>query len=320
MVTTKLGIQGPEVSALGIGTWSWGDRLFWNYGTDYGPAQVRQAFEVAVESGITFFDTAEIYGLGESERLLGEFVRKSAQPVQIATKYMPLPWRWDAGAVEQALTDSLKRLCLERIDLYQVHAPFNFFMSTETLFTALAREVQRGRIAAVGVSNYSVEQMEQAHRRLSDQGVPLAVNQVRYSLITREIETSGVLTTARRLGITILAYSPLAQGLLTGKYTPDNPPFGARSLDSRFKPSGLAAIAPVLDQLRELGRKYDRTPAQVALNWLTAQEGVIPIPGAKTSSQARQNAAALGWSLEPEEVARLADIASPWCNTRSPFG
>jgi aryl-alcohol dehydrogenase-like predicted oxidoreductase len=308
------------VSALGIGTWAWGDRLFWNYGSDYGPTQVRQAFEAANEHGVNFFDTAEIYGLGESERILGECVRKSGLPVQVATKYMPLPWRWDGAAVEQALTDSLNRLGLERVALYQVHAPFNFFMATPTLFSALAREVKRGRIEAVGVSNYSAAQMEEAHALLAAEGIPLAVNQVRYSLLTREIETNGVLDTARRLEVAVLAYSPLAQGLLTGKYTADNPPFGARRLDNRFSPSGLATIAPVLDALRTLGQKYERTPAQVALHWLVAQPGVVPIPGAKTSVQARQNAGALGFSLTAEEVASLSEVASPWRYTRSPLG
>ncbi|BAC89866.1 aldo/keto reductase [Gloeobacter violaceus] len=312
MQTVALTPSGPEVPQMGIGTWAWGDRLFWNYGSDYGPAEVRNAFEAAVSGGVPFFDTAELYGLGESETLLGRFERESGQTVQIATKYLPLPWRWGAEAVEEALSASLTRLGREQVELYQVHSPFNFFMGADTLMGALAREVKRGRIAAVGVSNYSASQMEEAHGRLAAQGVPLAVNQVRYSLLTREIETNGVLDTARRLGVKILAYSPLAQGLLTGKYTADSPPEGARRLDNRYSPSGLAAIAPVLEVLRDLGRKHDRTPAQVALNWLVAQEGVIPIPGAKTAAQAEQNLGAVGWSLAPEEVERLSEVSRPW--------
>ncbi len=309
MATITLGSAGPAVSPLGIGTWQWGDRLFWNYGGDYGPAQVREAFDAAIEGGVTLFDTAEVYGLGESETLLGEFVRKSGAPVEIATKYFPLPWRWSAEAVEEAVSASLKRLGVERIDLYQVHSPVNFLMSAETLMKALAREVKRGRVKAVGVSNYQVEQMEEAHRLLAAEGVPLAVHQVRYSLITREIESNGVLAAARRLGVTILAYSPLAQGLLTGKYTADMPPQGARRLDNRFSAGGLAQLAPVVNRLTELGRQYDRTPGQVALNWLIAQPGVIPIPGAKNARQARENAGALGWSLTDSEVQMLSEVS-----------
>jgi aryl-alcohol dehydrogenase-like predicted oxidoreductase len=157
--------------------------------------------------------------------------------------------------------------------------------------------------------------MREAHGYLAARGVPLAVNQVQYSLLSRKIETNGILDTARQLGVTILAYSPLAQGLVTGKYTPEKEvKFNdARRIDSRFSKSGLEKIAPVLKVLREIGEKRDRTPAQVALNWLIAQ-GVIPIPGAKTAQQAKQNAGALGWSLSEEEVAQLELVTHPWLN------
>lgn len=307
-----LGKNGPTVTPLGIGTWAWGDKLFWNYGKDYGAAQVREAFDAAVAAGITFFDTAEVYGPEESEKLLGQFVKNSDRPVQIATKYGPLPWRLTGESVSDALSASLKRLQCDRVTLYQVHWPFTFLMSQETLMNALADEVQRGRIEAVGVSNYSASQMRQAHQILAKRGVPLAVNQVRYSLLSRQIESNGISDTARELGVTILAYSPLAQGLLTGKYTPEKIPTGARQWDSRFSKSGLEKIAPVLSALRAIGEKYDRTPAQVALNWLMAQEGVIPIPGAKTAEQARQNAGALGWMLNKDEIFHLEEVSRPW--------
>jgi aryl-alcohol dehydrogenase-like predicted oxidoreductase len=294
---------------LGIGTWAWGDKLFWNYGKDYGETQVREAFEAAVSAGVTFFDTAEVYGPGESERLLGKFIKQTSVPVRVATKYGPLPWRNTCESVSDALTESLKRLQLDRVTLYQVHWPFAFFMSQETLMNTLADEVGRGRIEAVGVSNYSAAQMREAHRLLEKRGVPLAVNQVRYSLLDRQIESNGTLQAARELGVTILAYSPLAQGLLTGRYTPDSPPAGPRQWDSRFSRAGLQKIEPVVSLLRQLAEKYGRTPAQVALNWLAAQEGVIPIPGAKTAKQAQENAGALGWELSPQEILRLGEAS-----------
>lgn len=313
MQTIALGQNGLTVTALGIGTWAWGDKLFWNYGSDYGASQVREAFEATLDAGISFFDTAEVYGLGESERLLGRFIKELGRPTQIATKYFPLPWRFTAESVSDALTESLKRLQVDRVELYQVHMPFSFFMSQETLMNALADEFKRGRIAAVGVSNYSADQMREAHGYLAARGVPLAVNQVQYSLLARKIESNGILDTARQLGVTILAYSPLAQGLVTGKYTPENHYnfSDARRIDPRFSKSGLEKIAPVINLLRQLGEKYDRTPAQVALNWLVAQ-GVVPIPGAKTAQQAKQNAGALGWSLSPEDVAQLDQVTRPW--------
>ena len=150
-----------------------------------------------------------------------------------------------------------------------------------------------------------------AHEYLAAKGIPLATNQVPYSLLNRKIERNGILERARQLGVTILAYSPLAQGLLTGKYTAETITKlqGARRLDRRFSPQGLKKLAPLISALQQLGEKYDRTPAQVALNWLITQGNVIPIPGAKNAQQAQQNAGALGWSLSPEEADSLGSIS-----------
>ena len=309
MATTTLGNTGIEVTPMGFGTWAWGDSIFWGYGKDYGEMDLRLAFQAAVNKGITFLDTAEVYGLGKSEELIGKFIKETNATTQIATKYMPLPWRFRAEDVADAVTASLKRLNMPSVDLYQVHFPFPSFLSQEGLMNALADEVQQGRIKAVGVSNYSAEQLREAHRVLARRGVPLAVNQVRYSLITREIETNGVLAAARELGVTILAYSPLAQGLLTGKYTMINSPTGARSFDKRFQTAGLIKLQPVLDKLNELGEKYSKTPAQVALNWLICQPGVIPIPGIKTAAQVDQNAGAIGWELSETDAIELRQKA-----------
>jgi aryl-alcohol dehydrogenase-like predicted oxidoreductase len=324
----QLGANQTAIAPLGIGTWAWGDRLFWDYGKTYDATDLQSAFKAALECGITFFDTAEIYGLGESERLLGEFKRQVNQPVQIATKYFPLPWRFAASSVADALTASLKRLQVPTVALYQVHQPFDFFMGQKNLMNALADEVEQGRIAAVGVSNYSAEQMRQAHQFLSDRGVPLAVNQMQYSLLARQIERNGVMDTARELGVTILAYSPLAQGLLTGKYAPETgvpetaapktavpktaAPTGVRRLDPKFSQKGLEKLAPAIATLREIGEAYGKTPAQVALNWLIAQGNVIPIPGAKNADQIRMNAGALNWTMTEAERDRIDRVTQQW--------
>lgn len=316
MQTITLGQSSIAVPPLCIGTWAWGDKLFWNYGSDYDEKQLKEAFHTALEAGTTFFDTAEIYGLGLSEELLGQFMRQSDKQAIIATKFGPLPWRFTAQSVSDALTESLKRLQVEQVALYQVHWPFSFLMSQETLMNALADEVQRGRIGAVGVSNYSAQQMQEAHQILARRGVPLAVNQVRYSLLTRQIESSGITTTAKQLGITLLAYSPLAQGRLTGKYRPDSSekPTGARAFDPQFSKAGLEKIEPVVALLRQIGDLRDRTPAQVALNWLIAQGNIVAISGAKTAQQVQQNAGALGWKLTDDEITRLEQVSRPWLN------
>jgi aryl-alcohol dehydrogenase-like predicted oxidoreductase len=306
MATTTLGTTGIEVTPIGFGTWAWGDSLFWGYGKDYGEADLKLAFQAAINKGITFLDTAEIYGLGKSEELLGKFIKEANATTQIASKYMPLPWRFRSEDLADAVTASLKRLRMPSMDLYQVHWPFPSLLSQEGLMNALADEVEQGRVKAIGVSNYSAEQMREAHKLLARRGIPLAVNQMRYSLVTREIESNGVMAAARELDVTILAYSPLAQGLLTGKYTAINPPSGARSMDQRFKGAGLRKVQPLLEKLSDLGEKYGKTQAQVALNWLICQPGVIPIPGIKSAAQVEQNAGALGWELSATEVAELS--------------
>ncbi len=316
--TVTLGPKGPEVPALGLGTWSWGDSLFWQYGSAYGIDEVRAAFKASLAAGVNFFDTAEVYGLGKSEELIGQFIQEvmseSDTPAIIATKYMPVPWRFSAQSVADALTASLKRLKRSSITLYQVHWPFDFFMSQKTLMNALADEVEQGRIKTIGVSNYSARQMREAHSYLAQRGVSLAVNQVQYSLLHRNIETNGVMEAAQNLEMTILAYSPLAQGLLTGKYTvgSDLQPAGARKLDPKFSKKGLQKIEPVLAALRSIGDAYDKTQVQVALNWLICKGNVVPIPGAKNAKQAGQNADALGWEMTEAECKQLDNVTSPW--------
>ena len=188
MATTTLGTTGIDVTSIGFGTWAWGDSLFWGYGKDYGESDLRLAFKAMLDRGITFIDTAEVYGLGKSEELLGKFIKETNADVQIATKYMPLPWRFRKQDVADAVTASLKRLKLPSMDLYQVHFPAPSFLNQEGLMNALADEVEQGRIKSVGVSNYNAQQLREAHRLLARRGVPLAVNQMRYSLAPLDSE------------------------------------------------------------------------------------------------------------------------------------
>ena len=312
--TVTLGPKGPEVPALGLGTWSWGDSLFWQYGGAYGVEDIRAAFKASLDAGVNFLDTAEVYGLGKSEELIGEFMKADGREVAIATKYMPVPWRFSAQSVADALTASLKRLKVPSVALYQVHWPFDFFMSQKTLMNALADEVDQGRIQAIGVSNYSAKQMREAHTLLAARGIPLAVNQVQYSLLHRNIETNGVLEAAQNLEVTILAYSPLAQGLLTGKYTvgSDLQPTGARRIDPKFSKKGLQKIEPVLAAMQSIGEAHGKTQVQVALNWLISKGNVVPIPGAKNAKQAEQNAGALGWEMSETERNQLDNVTASW--------
>lgn len=304
----QLGKTGIQVPPLGIGTWQWGDRMLWDYGKGgYTDADLRAAFDAALAAGVAFFDTAEAYGNGRSETLLGQFVRESGQNVTVATKFMPYPWRLHCSRLLAALRRSLKRLGLPRVDLYQVHFP-SPPLPVEEWAEGLAEAVAAGLTRAVGVSNFSAAQMGRAFNTLAARGVPLASNQIEYSLLHREPERNGQLQTARDLGVTIIAYSPLAKGILTGKYTPENPPPGMRR--RLYNRQRLQQVQPLIALMREIGAAHgDKSPAQVALNW-TICKGAIPIPGAKNARQLQSNLGALGWRLTDEEVAALDEASA----------
>lgn len=297
------------IPALGVGTWQWGDNFWWGYGSDYNRNDLAEAFEASLDAGLSLFDTAELYGLGQSEQILGAFKRSTTRPVVIASKFFPLPWRFTAAQFHLALRGSLKRLGVDTLDLYQVHWPYHI-LSIPAMMDAMAIAVQRGQIRAVGVSNYSAEQMRAAHAALAQHGIPLASNQVPYHLLDLSYQRNGVLAACSELGVILIAYSPLAQGLLTGKYhTSDARPTGGRNRAKAFRPENLTRIRPLIDQLTALAEQHGKTPAQVALNWLVRQPGVLPIPGAKNARQAASNAGALGWSLTDVEAATLTQQA-----------
>jgi aryl-alcohol dehydrogenase-like predicted oxidoreductase len=289
-----------------MGTWAWGDRFYWGYGRSYSEADLQAAFRAALAAGINLFDTAEVYGPGRSERLLGQFTRGAVQPPVVASKFAPLPWRLRRGSLLRALRGSLKRLGMESLGLYQIHWPLPH-VSVETWMGGLAEAAEQGLTSAVGVSNYNVDQMRRAHSALAKRGVPLASNQVEFSLLQRKPERNGLLKACRELGITLIAYSPLGQGLLTGKYTPDKPPPGVRG--RRYGQRRLVQIGPLIALLQEIGGAHGgKTTVQVALNWIICK-GAVPIPGAKNARQAQENAGALGWRLTDEQIAALDTVS-----------
>jgi aryl-alcohol dehydrogenase-like predicted oxidoreductase len=290
---------------LGTGTWSWGDRLFWGFGKEYGEEDAHAVFEESIKSGITFFDTAEVYGSGESERMLGKFIQSNSSPIVVASKFMPFPWRIRRESLRRALQGSLKRLGISKIALYQIHWP-NPPVPTTTWVEEMAGLQQEGLIGAIGISNFNLSQTENTMRTLEGFGLKLASTQVEYHLLNRSAETNGLLSLCKQEGIRLIAYSPLAQGLLTGKYSPENPPSGIRG--TRFH-SQLQMISPLITALRKLGDQHGgKTPAAVALNW-TMCKGTLPIPGAKTILQLVHNASALGWKLNEDEIALLDEVS-----------
>jgi len=296
-----------QLPAMGVGTWAWGDRLYWGYERRFGRREVEGAYAASLKAGLLFYDTAEIYGQGASEVILGQLERGSGAHLAIASKFMPFPWRLKKGDLLTALRRSLDRLGRESLELYQIHWPLPP-LRVETWMEGLAQTVEAGLVRAVGVSNYSLSQMRRAQSALAKHGIALRSNQVLYSLLDRRPEITGLLAECRREDIALIAYSPLAQGLLTGKYGQDNPPPLQRRL--RVGRRRLMRAESLAEVMRRIGEGHGvKTASQVALNWVVCK-GAIPIPGAKDAVQAEENAGALGWRLTDQDVADLDRLSA----------
>ncbi len=314
--TMTLGGSDVRVSRLGVGVMTWGDASGFArlspaklaYGGAHGFVEEQGALEASLAAGVTLFDTASMYSGGASERRLGELARD--RDVVIATKFPP-GLRSRTEDMLRALEASLARLERSSVDLYQHHFPTRR-VSIPRLMDLMADAVEAGKVRAVGVSNYSAEQLRMAHGALAERGIPLASIQVGYSLLDRRPETNGVLDACRELGVALIAYQPLASGALTGKYTDGTRPAGLRRFMKRFRGSGREAAAPVVRLLREIGGRHSTGPAQVALRWLIEHGDVVPIPGAKNGRQAAANAEALSFDLGPDEMEELNQATMTW--------
>jgi aryl-alcohol dehydrogenase-like predicted oxidoreductase len=307
--TMLLGRTELRVPRLGLGAMVWGDMTTaprWNparnaYGPSSSEEDQREALDASLAAGVNLIDTAAMYGKGASERRVGDLTE--GRNVLIATKF-PFEFLSRADSLPATLDASLARLRRQVVDLYQIHFPSRW-MSIPTLMGLMADAVEAGKVRTVGVSNYTAAQMRDAHTALARRGIPLASNQVQYSLLRRSPETDGVLDACRELGVTLIAYMPLASGALTGKYSADRRPAGWRRYTGLFRGTGLARLARVNEAVRDIAKRHGKTPSQVALRWLIQQPGVLPIPGAKNGTQAAQNAGALTFRLSDDDVATL---------------
>ena len=309
----RLGRTDITVSAIGLGCWqfSQGQGLLGGYWPVLPQETVNRIVAVSLAGGITWFDTAESYGGGRSETTLAAALTAAGKrngDVVIASKWRPF-FR-TAASIRNTIETRLDRLAPFGIDLHQVHHPYAF-ASIAAQMRAMADLVEAGRIRSVGVSNYSAVAMRTAHGVLASRGIALAANQVRYSLAYRRIEKNGILDVARELGITVIAYSPLGQGILTGKFHRDPTLIrsrpGPRRWLNAFRHGSLDRSRPLVETIEEIARAHGATPAQVALNWLVHARGevVVAIPGATGVEQAEENAGATGFRLSEVELARL---------------
>lgn len=305
----RLGNTDIEITPIGLGVMQFSGRGMFKLMFPTLPAETMNGIvKTALEEGINWFDTAEVYGRGHSEQALANALKAAGQKdtdVIIATKWFPF-FR-TAGNILRTIGERQRSLDGYTIDLYQIHQPFSF-SSPEAEMNAMADLVDMGKIRSIGVSNFSAKQMYRAHAALAKRGLPLASNQVQYSLTNRRIERNGILDMAKEMGVTIIAWSPLGSGLLTGKFHNDyealrNTPFGRRAmLRNRLEKS-----RPLITALEEIASAHDATPAQIALNWLINFNGhtVVAIPGASRLHHAHQNAGAMKFLLSKEEMERL---------------
>lgn len=314
----RMGKSDLMVSPVGLGCWQFSKGH--GFGGKYWPVltdeKIKDIIRGSLEGGINWFDTAEAYGWGESERALSRTLKslgKSSEEVIVATKWFPV--FKTAKSITKTIDKRLEHLSGFRIDLYQIHQPFSL-SSTTAQMNAMAQLVKDHKIRYVGVSNFSAKKMKKAHAELSSLGLDLISNQVVYSLLNRKIETNGILDTAKELGVSIIAYSPLAQGIVSGKFH-DNPELiksrpGYRKYLSAFKPEGLEKSRPVVQALEKLAEKYNATSSQIALNWVInfCGDSVVAIPGATKLKQAEENAGSSKFKLTKDELGQLDEVST----------
>ena len=308
-------IGGRQVSVIGVGAWQFGSTS-WGWGADFGDADVRRILDRALELGVNLVDTAEIYGRGRSELLVGGALAGRLEQTFIATKVSPQHLL--GRSVHRAAARSLQRLGATALDLFQVHWPNPLVPQAWTMGAMRALQAQ-GLVRHVGVSNYSLARWRRAEAAL---GGPVITNQVRYHLLNRGPERE-LLPYAQAAGRYIIAYSPLGQGLLSGKYTPERLPRGVRLANSLFTPANVRRARPLLDVLAQVGAEHGATAAQIALAWLVHHPNVIAIPGAKSVAQVEANAAAADIQLSEDQfgaITQAADASSPMGRWRSAPG
>ena len=317
MELRRLGKSEVQISAVGLGCWQFSEGFgvtggFWDA---LPPDTVQEIVDASLKGGVNWFDTAEIYGRGRSERALaGALTRLGKKPgeVVLATKWWPLPR--GASSIVNTIDKRLECLNPFGIDLHQIHHPYTL-AGVGAQANAMADLVQAGKIKTVGVSNYSAKRMRATHEVLARRGVPLVANQMQYNLLDRRIESNGVMDACKELGITLIAYSPLAQGLLSGKFH-DDPTLirkspGPRKYLPAFWASGLDRTRTLINELKKIAAAYGVTASQVALNWLMTFHGdtVVVIPGATKRRHAEENVGAMGFKLTQDELRRIDELS-----------
>src|SRR3954453_23862406 len=292
-------VGGGRLSVIGVGCWQFGSRE-WAYGKDYADRTAVDIVHRALDLGVNVIDTAEVYGFGKSERIVRRAIAGRRDEAFVGSKLLPIVPPIGAGYIVSRGRRSAERLGIETMDLYQVHWP-NPIVPASTLADGLRRVQDEKLTRQVGVSNYSLDGWVKLEHAL---GRPILSNQVQYSLAMRKPEAE-LLPWAQANDRVIIAYSPLAQGLLGAKYDAANVPNDVRATNPLFLPENLERAGPLLAALREIAGTHGATPAQVALAWLIRRPNVIAIPGASSVAQLEANVAAADLDLTDDDDERL---------------
>lgn len=302
-------MENCRLPSCAVGTWAWGEGANGSkmvFGGKRDTEALKEAFKSALEAGFTLWDTAEVYGMGSSEKLLGECIRGAGdmgKKVIISTKHMPLK-KYSPGEVRASLLGSLERLGMNRADIYWLHLPTN----AEQNLNECAELVKEGRIGCIGLSNFSLEQIIAADKQLSSKGLRVGAVQNHFSLIRRDPEQLRILDKCRENNIPYFSYMVLEQGALSGKYDDEHPMKGISLRSLQYNKRVLKKLRPLIDCLRETARGHGCEPAQIAVSWAISR-GTIPIVGVTKPSQSADLAKAEKITLSAEEMSRLETAA-----------
>ena len=310
------GARELQVSPMGFGTWAWGNKLLWGY--DEGQdASLFEAFDVGTAGGVDWFDSADSYGTGKiegnAERLFGAFSARASsrrgRDAKLFTKFAPYPWRVGKDSIVAACDGALARSGKAQLEVAQLHWPPTLGWQQDAYFDGLAECVNTGRAKAIGLSNFGPQTLAAASAAMERRGAKLSSNQVQFSLLSRS--PGEQVAVANELGVSLIGYSPLALGLLSGKYSVDNLPRSA--LRRQLFREALPKIEPLVATMRQIAASRNKSVPQVAVNYVLCK-GALPLVGVRDAAQARENLGALGWRMAADEVAELEAVARR-CNS-----
>jgi aryl-alcohol dehydrogenase-like predicted oxidoreductase len=311
MVQAKLGSTGIRIPQLGIGTWAWGTGINGGnqiFGHDLQTGDLKPVLEAATDAGLVFIDTAAVYGLGASETIIGKLLKDvpNADRFIIATKFTPLPFYFSGKAMVNSLKKSLKRLGMQQIALYQIHSSMNIPKWTK----AIIELKKEGLINGIGISNHNLEQTKRAAGILDKAGMKLDSLQNHYSPLYRVHEQSGLLKWCLANQVTFLSYMVLEQGILSGRFTPENPPTKNTRRGKVYSPEILTRVQPFIAKLRDIGIAHQgRSVAEIVIAWAIGK-GTIPLVGATATPHIASFLNALSTSLDRSTIEKIDDAAN----------